>query len=709
MNHGLLAAVVGPGVLALLASCARTEAPQASSAGVTAERIVQADSHPEQWLSHGRGYDETRHSPLNRIGKGNVAQLGLAWSVDLDTHRGQESTPLVVDGVMYLTTAWSKVLALNAATGRVLWQFDPKVPGETGAKACCDVVNRGAAAWGGKIFVGTLDGRLIALDAQSGKQVWSIVTTDPAKPYTITGAPRVVKGNVLIGNGGAEMGVRGYVSAYDAESGALKWRFFTVPNPQGEPDGAASDKVFAERANATWFDGDWKKSGGGGTVWDSMAYDPALDLLYIGVGNGSPWNHRLRSGGRGDNLFLASIVALKPETGEYVWHYQTTPQEQWDFTATQHIVLADLLIAGRVTKVLMQAPKNGFFYVLNRETGKLISAQPYVPVNWASGVDLATGRPLVNPDANYSQSGKLWLGSPGPLGGHSWQPMAFNPETRLLYIPAQEIPFPYLDDPGFRYESMGANVGVDLGAASLPQDPAVKKQVFAGLQGRLIAWDPVAQREVWRVEHAGPWNGGMLSTGGGLIFQGSAAGELAAYDASDGRKLWSFAAQTGVVAPPISYSVDGVQYISVVAGWGGVFPLLTGELSLKSGKVENRSRVLTFALNGKAELPASSVSSVVRNKPPAPIAGANVDVGFRSYQRLCSPCHGDAAYSGGVLPDLRWSAAIANASDFYTVVGQGALRSNGMASFGSVLNREQIEAIRAYVIARANQDYVVEK
>jgi PQQ-dependent dehydrogenase (methanol/ethanol family) len=502
------------------------------------------------------------------------------------------------------------------------------------------------------------------------------------------------------------MGVRGYLSAYDAESGALKWRFYTVPNPQGQPDGAASDKVLSERVNATWFDGDWKRSGGGGTVWDSMAYDPELDLLFIGVGNGSPWNHRLRSGGRGDNLFLSSIVALRPETGEYVWHYQTTPEEQWDYTATQHIILADLPIEGRTIKALMQAPKNGFFYVLDRATGKLISAKPYVTVNWATGVDLASGRPVVNSDAYYAQTGKPWLGLPGPLGAHGWQPMAFNPATRLVYIPAQEIPFPYANQPEFRYEPLAMNLGIDLTVASLPQDTSVKKQAFGGLRGRIIAWDPAAQREAWHVEHAGPWNGGLLSTAGGLLIGGTAAGELAVYEAANGRKLWTFDAQTGVIAPPISYAFEGVQYISVVAGWGGGFPLIAGELSRKSGDVENRSRVLTFALNGKATLPEAARRSFMPAKPPLPIAGADIPAGFGTYQRFCSGCHGDAAHSGGVLPDLRWSAALGQADTFYSIVGEGALRDSGMVGFASDLDRQQIEAIRAYVISRANQDYV---
>jgi len=369
-------------------------------AAVDGARITNANAEPQNWLTHGRTYDEQRFSPLASIDQSNVSELSLAWALDLDTHRGQEATPLVVDGVMYSTSAWSKVQAIDAATGKLLWQYDPEVPGETGTKACCDVVNRGAAVWNGRVYVGTLDGRLVALDAATGREAWSTVTVDQAKKYTITGAPRIVKGRVVIGNGGAEYGVRGYVSAYDAETGALAWRFYTVP---GDPSQPFEAPILAKAAE-TWH-GEWWKLGGGGTVWDSLAYDPELDLLYVGVGNGSPWNQRVRSPGGGDNLFLSSIVALRPETGEYVWHYQTTPGESWDYTATQHMILADLDLGGERRKVLMQAPKNGFFYVLDRKTGKLVSAEPYSTVNWADGVDLETGRPRVSPDELFCPSG----------------------------------------------------------------------------------------------------------------------------------------------------------------------------------------------------------------------------------------------------------------------------------------------------------------
>jgi len=399
-------------------------------AGVDGAKIAGQDG--KEWLNYGRTYNEQRESPLTQVNADTVKQLGLAWSAEFDTDRGQEATPLISDGVLYTTTNWSKVYAFDAATGKPLWSYDPKVDRNRGFSACCDTVNRGVALWGGKVFVGALDGRLIALDAKTGKEIWSTVTFDQSKPYTITGAPRVVKGKVFIGNGGAEYGVRGYLSAYDAESGKLVWRFYTTPNPEGKPDGAVSDSVLAAKAGSTWFDGEWKKSGGGGTVWDAMAYDPDLDLLYFGVGNGSPWNRQLRSSGKGDNLFLSSVVAVKPDTGEYVWHYQTTPGETWDYTATQHIMLADLTINGKVEKVLMQAPKNGFFYVLDRATGRFISAKNYISLNWATGVDPATGRPIEVEAARYLKAPMAV--QPAPYGGHNWHPMSYSSKEGRSYM-----------------------------------------------------------------------------------------------------------------------------------------------------------------------------------------------------------------------------------------------------------------------------------
>lgn len=665
---------------------------------VSTARLVNADQEPGNWLTHGRTYNEQRFSPLNSINDKNVNQLGLAWYYDLDTHRGQEATPLVVDGRMYFTTAWSKVVALDAATGAPLWSYDPKVPPEWGINACCDVVNRGVAAWGSKLFLGTLDGRLIALDAATGQPVWEKLTIDPNFRYTITGAPRVVKGKVIIGNGGAEMGVRGYVSAYDADTGNMIWRFYTVPGDPSKP----FESSILEKAAKTWT-GEWWKHGGGGTVWDSIVYDPELDLLYIGVGNGSPWNWRIRSPQGGDNLFLSSIVALKPDTGEYVWHYQETPGEMWDYTANQSIILADIPIDGQVRKVLLHAPKNGFFYVLDRTTGALISAKPYTFVNWASGVDTKTGRPMETPIARYPGNNPAPV-VPGPLGAHSWQPMAYSPATGLAYIPVNDVGFKYKGAERFAFKKLAANYGVDVVAAGMPQDPKIKSAILNTVKGKLVAWNPIEQKAAWTVQRAGPWNGGLLATSGNLVFEGTADGHFEAYRAGTGEKLWSYAAQTGVMAGPVTYSVNGDQYVAVLAGWGGVFPLATGEVSLKSGKIRNVSRMLAFKLAGKANLPPlPEVEQPALSPPRATASAATVAQGERLFQRYCGACHGDVAVSGGVLPDLRYSSTLNDDQWFYIVL-DGLLKENGMVSFSKELSREDAASIRAYVIFRANQD-----
>ena len=651
------------------------------------------------WPLHGRTSDEQRFSPLTAINSRNVDQLGLAWSFELTTDRGQEATPLVVDGVLYATSSWSIVHALDAATGRLLWTFDPQVPRATGVKACCDAVNRGVAYWRGRIFVGTLDGRLIALDSRSGRVAWSILTVDPSRAYTITGAPRVVKDKIVIGNGGAEFGVRGYVSAYDADDGELAWRFYTVPGDPAKPQ----ENAALEPAVKTWT-GEWWKLGGGGTVWDSMAYDPELELLYVGTGNGSPWNRKIRSPGGGDNLYLSSIIALRPDTGDYVWHYQTTPGEMWDYTATQHIVLADLTIDGAKRKVLMQAPKNGFFYVLDRTNGRLISAQPFAPVNWAMRVDRDTGRPVVNPEADYAETGKTWLALPGPLGAHSWHPMSFNPQTGLVYLPTFELGFPYVADPAFEPRNLAVNLGVDLAASRLPADPRIKAQMLASIRGHLLAWDPIAQRKVWDVEHPSGWNGGVLSTAGGLVFQGDATGYFSAYEAGNGARLWSYPVRQGIVAPPITYSVDGEQYVALLSGWGGVYALLTGEIARQHSVAGGKGRILAFRLGGAARLPAQGVDARVPAALPDPTGDATtIEAGMRLYQRYCGGCHGSDAVSGGVLPDLRMSTLNSSPDAWARVVRDGVLADRGMVGFGSELSSVEVEAIRAFVVKRARE------
>jgi alcohol dehydrogenase (cytochrome c)/quinohemoprotein ethanol dehydrogenase len=669
-----------------------------SIAQVDGARIINADKEPGNWLSHGRTYDEQRYSPLALINAGNVGNLGLAWYFDLDTSRGQEATPLVVDGVMYVSTAWSMVKALDAKTGAQKWAFDPKVPKSRGVYACCDVVNRGVAVWNDKVYVGTLDGRLIAIAAATGLPAWEVLTVDDTKPYTITGAPRVVNGNVIIGNGGAEYGVRGYVSAYDAETGAMIWRFYTVPGDPAQP----FEAPILEQAARTWS-GEWWKNGGGGTVWDSMAYDPELNLLYIGTGNGSPWNQSLRSPGGGDNLFLSSIVALNADTGEYVWHYQTTPGETWDFTAAQHIILADLAINGQPRKVLMQVPKNGFFYVIDRTNGALISAQPVLPVTWATHVDLATGRPVEDPAARFDKTGQVWVGVPGPAGAHSWHPMSYHRELGLVYVPVNDAGFVYAPVPQLNALPHSFNTGVDFGAADLPPDPAVKKQVMDSVTGHLAAWDPVKQREVWRVNYPGPWNGGVLSTAGNLVVQGTAGSELVIYAADTGAELWSMPVQTGVVAGPVTYAVDGEQYIAVAAGWGGIYPLVTGDLAYKSGPVRNISRILAFKLGGTATLPpAPATVPKVLNPPPLTADEAKLALGKRLYDRACSTCHGGGVVSGGLISDLRYSPSLGN-DLWFEIVQNGIYADKGMVSYADTFSREEIDAIQAYVIQRAHE------
>jgi quinohemoprotein ethanol dehydrogenase len=669
----------------------------ASAARVDAARLGHADEEPGNWMSYGRTYSEQRFSPLKQINDQDVGQLALAWYADVDTHRGQEATPIVVDGVLYFTTAWSKVFAVKAASGERLWSYDPKVPPEWAINACCDVVNRGVAVWEGKVFVGTLDGRLLALDAATGKPVWETLTIDRNYRYTITGAPRVVKGKVLIGNGGAEFGVRGYISAYDSGTGKMVWRFYTVPGDPSKP----YESPILEKAAKTWT-GPRPKFGGGGTVWDSIVYDPDLDLVYLGVGNGSPWTRRARSSQGGDNLFICSVVALKADTGEYVWHYQETPGDAWDFDSAESLILADLTINQSPRKVLLHAPKNGFFYVLDRATGELISAKPYTAVSWAPAIDLKSGRPVENIQARYEE-GKGVPVVPGPLGGHSWHPMSFSPFTGLVYFPVQDAGFLYKSEEHFQQKAFGFNTGIDFVAAGLPQQPEIKKAILGTIKGHLSAWDPVQQKEIWRVDRPTPVNGGVLSTAGNLVFEGTAQGNLEAYRADTGQKLWSADAQSGVVAAPMTYTVNGEQYVAVLAGWGGVFPLATGEVALSSGRTQNISRLLAFKLGSKASLPPLPQFSVPQLKPPKSIASAaTVKKGEARFQRYCSGCHGDVAVSGGVLPDLRYSGTLDN-DQWFDIVLKGQLKQAGMVSFDKELSRDDAAAIRAYVIFRANQ------
>ncbi|WP_136414985.1 PQQ-dependent dehydrogenase, methanol/ethanol family [Herbaspirillum sp. ST 5-3] len=687
-------------VVAMAFAAAAFIAPQwaaakAGPANVDAARIAASQKDGANWLSHGRTYAEQRYSPLAKINDHNVDRLGLAWFADLDNDRGLEATPIVVDGVLYATLAWSRVFAADAATGKKLWEFDPGVEKSKGRHACCDVVNRGVAVWKGKVYVGTIDGRLIALDASSGKQIWSAQTTDNTLAYTITGAPRVVNGKVIIGNGGAELGVRGYFSAYDANSGKMAWRFYVVPGDPSKPQ----ESPELEKALKTW-NGEWWKYGGGGTAWNAMAYDPQLNLLYVGTGNGSPWNRQIRSPEGGDNLYLSSIVAVNADTGRMVWHYQTTPGDSWDFTATQDIILADMEINGKKRKVLMQAPKNGFFYVLDRQTGELLSAEKFGKVTWAERVDLKTGRPVETPGARYEKDPSVqW---PGPFGAHNWQPMSFSPKTGLAYIPYHELPFVYSNGAkDFHYRPGAWNLGSgEENFTAFPREVA---------SGALVAWDPVKQKAAWTAPYAFHWNGGTMATGGNLVFQGTADGRFVAYSADAGKKLWEFAAQTGVMAGPVTYSVGGKQYVAVMAGWGGAAGLIGGEATLAPG-VRNISRLLVFALDGKEALPPIPVKKVVYTRIPQPVQASPETIahGSRIFHTTCAMCHGVGAVSGGIIPDLRFSSdATRNAFD--EIVLKGALHARGMASFGDILTGADLADVKAYIMDKEYADYMKSK
>ena len=682
----LLGGVVACGLMLHGYAQAATAEQIGKAAAIDGARIIAAETEPGNWLAHGRTYSEQRFSPLDSINADNVKQLGLAWHLDLGTDRGIEATPIVVDGIMFFSGPWSVVWAVDARSGEEIWFYDPEVPKEWGQKACCDVVNRGVAVWDGRVYVGTIDGRLVALDAKTGTQVWDVNTIDRSRPYTITGAPRVVKGKVLIGNGGAELGVRGYVSAYDAKTGELAWRFYTVPGDPSQP----FENPELEAAAKTWSGGEWWKIGGGGTVWDSMAYDPELDLLYVGVGNGSPWSRHHRSPGGGDNLFLSSILALRPDTGQLVWHYQTTPGDSWDYTATQHMILADLELFGETRKVLMQAPKNGFFYILDRATGELLSADKYVLANWASHVDLSTGRPVETGDGDYSTENKIVY--PSPAGGHNWPPMSYSPQTGLVYIPAMEFPGLYGPEDDFVYRPGFWNTA---SALHLTRDAAP-----GDLKGRLIAWDPVRGKARWKVEHWGHWNSGLLSTAGNLVFQGTGDGFFRAFRADTGEELWNAPAQTGVVGSPVTYLVDGQQYVSVLAGWGGVGTIYGR--AAKAAGVTHIGRLLTFKVGGTDALPPKTAEAELPTPPAFEGTMEDVAAGEDLFHRNCGTCHGFAAVGGGMIPDLRHSQPEIF-DNWQEIVRGGMLKDRGMASFDKWVSAEEAEKIKTYVIYRAHE------
>ncbi len=676
------------GALALaagaLAGCGERAVPEA--------RLLDAGDGSD-WAGYGRTFGQQHYSPLDEIDQDTVASLGLVWAMDLPL--GNTATqPIAVDGVLYFAVGLSVVHAVDAVSGKLLWRYDPEVGQRGGLNLRTGWGVRGVAWWRGKIYVGTQDGRLIAIDAKSGQPAWSVQTFDPAMAAYISGAPRVLNGRVLIGFGGSNGVSRGYVTAYDAESGRQLWRFFTVP---GDPAKGFENPAM-EMAAKTWA-GEWWKFGGGGDVWNSIAYDPESDTVYIGVGSPYPWNHKLRSQGQGDNLFIDSIVALDGKSGAYKWHYQTVPGDTWDFDATMDIELADLTIDGKPRKVLMQAPKNGFLYVIDRITGKLISAEPFVPTTWASRIDLATGRPVEVPGARYDD-GRATKVAPSALAAHNWLPMAFSPKTGLVYIPAVDFavnysePAPTWRPATDRNTDAGANM---IGGPLIGEAPP---------KGALIAWSPVTQKPVWRIEHPTYLNGGVLATGGNLVFQGTVDGTLKAYSADSGKPVWSFDTRAPLISPAITYRAKNRQYITVITGLGMAYPLNAAALAgpdIERFQLDPRTqarRVLTFAIGGKQVLPARPQTAEPPPDPDFKPEPARIMPGALAYSTHCLICHGALAVGAGHAPDLRRSAVPQDAATFAQVVRGGMLQARGMPRFEELSDR-QLDDIRIYLRSRA--------
>ena len=667
-------------------------------------RLMDVDDEPEQWLTSGRDFKLQHYSPLRKINTDNVVQLGFAWEYPV-SYRGRvqrtlEATPQVVDGVMYASGPWGTVYAVDAKTGKEIWRYDPDVDGNWARRACCGVVNRGVAIWKGRVYVGTLDGYLLALNAATGKLDWRVNTfVDRDANYSITSAPWIAGNHVVIGNSGADYGVRGYISAFDADSGEFSWRFYTVPTKPSRDKEAEHLEI--EIAADTWSpDTDWT-SGGGGTVWGHMAYDPDLNLLYVGVGNASPWPRWHRSPGGGDNLYLSSILAINPDSGRLVWHYQTTPAENWDYTATQHMILAELTIEGRARKVLMQAPKNGFFYVLDRVSGELLSANNYAPVNWASHIDLKTGRPVLTKQGDYQHEPKVVM--PGPGGAHNWHPMSYNLNTGLVYIPVSEAASLYVNEEDYKHNPKSWNLGAQFHyGPPFPRsyDDYTKEYENFTSASKLKAWNPISQQEVWSIPFApGESGGGTLTTAGNLVIQGTSQGQLIAYAADTGKKLKTIDVGTGIVAAPMSFALNGEQYIAVMAG--------TGSPSHSPGSAstpyKSTSRLLAFKLGGtETPLPPALVSKTILPKPP-PLRGTSVQrrQGESLYNIYCAVCHGTGNAQSPYPNPKTMSEPIHQL--FNDIVLKGIFSAGGMASFADTLSEEEVEAIHVYLIAEQHK------
>ena len=676
MDKAVLTAMLS--LIVLLSACKAPSGPRDT-----------ADAGTTNWTAHNGNSTEQAYSVLDRISTANVQKLGLAWSLDLEGEASLEGTPLAVDGVLYFTGSYAAVYAVDGLTGKQLWKFDPQTWKHAPGKMIYTfAANRGAAYADGRIFSATLDGRLVALDAKSGALLWSAQTVPETGGKTITGPPRTFNGKVIIGNNGGDAGERGYVTAYDAANGQQLWRFYAAP---GNPEDNAGDPAM-ERAAATWT-GQYWKTGTGGAVWDSITFDQELNRIYIGTGNPAPYDASKRSPGGGDNLYTASIVALDADTGKYVWHYQTTPRDTWDYDATQQMTLADIIIGGERRKVLMQAPKNGFFYVLDRRTGQLISAEKLGKVTWAERVDIASGRPVEAKDAHYDAGdATVW---PGAMGAHAFQSMSFSPKTGLVYVPYMQLGTHF--HKGKPLPGVFSYAGMSIGGYKADADDDT---------GALIAWDPVQQKARWKVPHQTIWNGGTLATAGNLVFQGTGDGYLHAYDASSGKELWHFSAGLGIIAPPMSYSIHGQQYVSVLVGYGGS-AAVWGKLMQAGWKfgVQPR-RLLTFSLNGKGTLsaaPPADWSVKALDDPSLKFSDSDVEQGHATYNLVCSACHGlNLVSAGSPAPDLRESSLALTEDGLWAVMHDGALISRGMPQF-AMFTRPPVHQIYAYIRTGARE------
>ncbi len=535
------------------------------AAAQTLDDLAKDQATPGDVLTYGMGYANQRYSPLKSIDKANVDKLVPVWSYSLNNPQGQESQPIVYGGLMYVTTH-TTTMAIDPLTGRQKWKQELEYASDVPKMACCGLLNRGVAIFDGKVYRTTLDSHVIAYDAKTGKQLWKSKAADYKLGHAMTSAPLIANGVVMTGIAGGEYGTRGFIDGWDPQTGKNLWHLYTTA-AQGEKGGD------------TW-PGDTAMKGGAPT-WLTGAYDPELDLVYWGTGNGGPWNPEVR---KGDNLYVGSVLAFRPKTGELVWHYQFSPNDPFDYDATELGMLVDMEVEGKMRKLLVQANRNGFFYVLDRTNGKLLAANPYVKVTWADKIDMATGRPVESEMTKRARNGENVEIFPSMLGGKNWQPMSWNPQTQLAYANTLNLSFPYqIAKP--EYKQGEWYTGVEMRGANFPKDQPY---------GYLSALEPMTGKTKWQMAWPGlPSMAGTLSTAGGLVFTGAATGELIAVDAETGKKLWQFQTGSGIIGLPVTWEHDGKQYVSVVSGGGGVYALMGDE---RMADIPAGGSLWTFAL-----------------------------------------------------------------------------------------------------------------